>query len=58
MMVNNKSKLALEIDGGIDAEGMGIIQNTKYKYKNQLWKLEVVWWFIIYLCLIFQRGLA
>ena len=47
MLINNKSKLALEIDGGIDADGIGIIQNTRYKYKNQLWKLEAVWPIII-----------
>jgi len=38
MIINANSKLALEIEGGIDADGMGLVQNTKYKYKNQLWK--------------------
>lgn len=42
MLVNNKSKLALEIEGGIDADNMGLVQNQKFKYKNQLWRLNVL----------------
>lgn len=42
MFINARSKLALEIQGGIDADGMGIVQNKKYKYKNQLWKIQPI----------------
>jgi hypothetical protein len=34
--------LALEIQGGIDAEGLRIVQNINYKNKSQLWKIEPV----------------
>lgn len=51
MIINANSKLALEIEGGIDADGMGLVQNTKYKYKNQLWKFIPAWIFILlFLC--------
>jgi hypothetical protein len=32
----------MEIEGGIDADGMVIKQNKNYKYLNQIWKLNVV----------------
>lgn len=30
----------LEIEGGVDADGVRVIQNTKYGNTNQLWKIE------------------
>ena len=37
---NIKSGLVLEIMGGIDAEGMRVVQNKPYGNLNQLWKLS------------------
>ena len=41
----------MEIEGGIDADGMVIKQNKNYKYLNQIWKLNVVWYnlFLFYI---------
>ena len=33
------SGLVLEIQGGIDADGMLVIQNTNYKNKSQFWRI-------------------
>ena len=35
-----KSGLVMEIEGGIDAEGMRLVQNRKYNHLNQLWFFE------------------
>jgi hypothetical protein len=32
----------IEIEGGIDADGMAIKQNQNYKYLNQIWKFVVI----------------
>jgi hypothetical protein len=34
------SQLVLEVQGGIDAEGVGVVQNTNYKNKSQIWRIE------------------
>ena len=36
-IVSRQSGLVLEIEGGIDADGMSIVQNKKYGHLNQLW---------------------
>jgi hypothetical protein len=36
------SKLVLETQGGIDAEGVAVVQNTNYKNKSQIWRIEPV----------------
>jgi ribosomal protein S6E (S10) len=33
------SGLVLEIQGGIDADGMPLVQNTNYKNKSQVWRI-------------------
>ena len=37
---NVKSGQVIEIEGGIDADGMRVVQNAYYKNLNQLWKIE------------------
>lgn len=37
------SQLVLEVQGGIDAEGVGVVQNINYKNKSQVWRIEKVW---------------
>ena len=37
------SGLVLEIQGGIDADGMLVIQNTNYKNKSQFWSIQPIW---------------
>ena len=39
---NAKSGLCLELEGGIDADGMDAVQNKFYHNLNQLWDLEEV----------------
>ena len=39
-ILNVKSNLVVEIEGGIDAEGMRLVQNKKYCNLNQLWELK------------------
>lgn len=39
-IVNSNSTHVLEIEGGIDADGMRVVQNTNYKNLNQLWIIE------------------
>lgn len=39
---NAHSKLVMEIEGGIDADGVGIKQNTNFQFLNQIWKFEAV----------------
>lgn len=38
-IVNVNSKLDLEILGGIDEEGIPVVQNKFYNTKNQLWRI-------------------
>ena len=33
------SALVLEIQGGIDADGMLVVQNTNYRNKSQIWRI-------------------
>ena len=33
------SKLIIEVEGGIDAEDVGVVQNKDYNNLNQMWKL-------------------
>jgi hypothetical protein len=37
---NVKSKMVLELQGGIDAEGMAVVQNKNYKNLNQMWRFD------------------
>lgn len=39
---NVGSGKVLEIEGGVDADGVGIIQNTNHGHRNQLWRFERV----------------
>ena len=41
-IMNMKSNQVLEIEGGIDVDGMRIVQNVYYKNLNQLWSVEQV----------------
>lgn len=38
---NANSGLVIEIEGGIDAEGMRVVQNKPLGHLNQLWKIAV-----------------
>jgi hypothetical protein len=38
-IVSVHSQLVLEVQGGIDAEGVGVVQNTNYKNKSQVWRI-------------------
>jgi len=42
-IVSAHSQLVLEVQGGIDAEGVGVVQNINYKNKSQIWRIEKVW---------------
>jgi hypothetical protein len=33
------SKMVMEIEGGIDAEDVGVVQNKDYNNLSQMWKL-------------------
>lgn len=37
-----KSGKVLDIEGGVNAEGVRVVQNTKYGNTNQLWKFEQI----------------
>lgn len=32
------SKMVMEVEGGVDAEGVGVVQNTDYNNLSQMWK--------------------
>lgn len=36
------SKMVMEVEGGIDAEDVGVVQNKDYNNLSQMWKLEKV----------------
>lgn len=42
LIVNVHSKLLIEILGGIDAEGVSVVQNIDFNNFNQHWALERV----------------
>lgn len=34
--------MVMEVEGGIDAEDVGVVQNKDYNNLSQMWKLEKV----------------
>ena len=41
-LMSMHSGLVLEVQGGIDADGVGVVQNTNYKNRSQVWRFEEV----------------
>lgn len=45
-LVNKSSekneKLIMEVEGGIDAEDVGVVQNKDYNNLSQMWKFEKI----------------
>ena len=44
---NMHSKMVLEIFGGIDAEGLDIVQNKLFHNKSQYWIFEKIWYQVV-----------
>ena len=34
--------MVMEVEGGIDADGVGVVQNYDHVHASQLWKLEEI----------------
>ncbi len=41
-LMSMHSGLVLEVQGGIDADGVGVVQNTNYKNRSQVWRFEEI----------------